>query len=53
MFGRGGSSVYFTLDGLPGTGYGAGGSGGANENTSLAYKGGDGTDGLILIYEYS
>jgi hypothetical protein len=51
MFGIGGIYVTGTGPGNPGTGFGAGGSGGAAQNANQ--PGGRGSDGAIVIYEFA
>lgn len=62
--GEGGSSIYGCggrpvaavtgSDGLDGIGFGAGGAGAGNgQNQGVDRTGGSGTDGLVIVYEYS
>lgn len=40
-------------EGVPGKAYGGGGSGARSSNTTTNYKGGDGADGVVIVYEYT
>lgn len=51
-FGSGGRRGSGGGGGFPGTGYGSGGGGG-NRNTTTSRPGGHGTDGIVVVYEYS
>ncbi|MDR5839328.1 hypothetical protein [Caballeronia sp. LZ034LL] len=52
--GQGGVPRATAAPGLPGSGYGAGGSGGnAPAGGNAAQKGGDGTQGVCLVYEFA
>jgi hypothetical protein len=58
MYGRAAQCVRFnaansTVSGNAGTGKGSGGGGGASVGTGAATLGGDGTDGVIVIWEFS
>lgn len=48
-FGRGGVTSAITSNGLPGEGYGSGGSGGQNVGTATSRAGGAGAGGIIII----
>jgi len=54
-FGSGARSeiITFSVAGLSATGFGAGGSGGASIGEGAAAAGGDGSPGLVIIYEYN
>jgi len=58
IYGQGGNSsgtsaVNLRLDGLNANGFGAGGSGGVATAGAAATKGGNGSSGIVLVYEYS
>lgn len=52
-YGRGGRAVVAPNAGNPGLGYGAGGSGSAQQPSNAGQPGGAGTGGLVIIYEYN
>lgn len=51
--GNGGASRASTGDGFPATGYGCGGGGGNSGASGAARAGGNGAQGLIIIWEYA
>ncbi|MEN4524422.1 carbohydrate kinase [Pantoea agglomerans] len=56
FFGKGGFSLANNnSNGINATGYGSGGGGavGGPSNASTGYKGGDGSDGIVIIWEYA
>lgn len=52
LFGIGGRPVIAHGNGNPGLGYGSGGSGGMSVNAAGAVDGGDGAQGVIIVWEY-
>lgn len=52
LFGGGGRGMIATSNGENGKGFGAGGSGGLCLNGGTAATGGNGADGIILVFEY-
>ena len=53
MYGGGGAQKNnINQNGNDGIGYGGGGSGVASYNTTTSYTGGDGTDGVVVVYEF-
>lgn len=52
-FGGGGTLNTVNGNGATGIGYGAGGGGAANSNSQTAKLGGNGTSGLVVVWEYA
>ena len=53
MYGSGGAQMTSTnTNGNDGAGFGGGGSGVASYDDTSNYTGGDGTDGVVIVYEY-
>jgi hypothetical protein len=52
FFGEGGGARIGQNPGFDAATYGAGGSGGSSDNIATDYAGGDGADGVIVVYEY-
>lgn len=52
IYGAGGNHMFYTSSGDHGKGYGAGGGGAANDMTSNSQIGGNGSQGIIIIYEH-
>jgi hypothetical protein len=56
ILGQGGREHYATNNdqvGENGSGYGSGGGGGLNDGSASAHNGGNGAQGIIIIYEFS
>ncbi|HBZ3371215.1 TPA: hypothetical protein MG630_21425 [Klebsiella pneumoniae] len=53
QFGAGGFITAFNAKGINGSGYGAGGGPSKVNHAGAAVAGGDGSQGIVIIYEYS